>query len=61
VNVFGDGAIATFNGHFTGLFKGNPAGLDLQSTMLFVWFGDDWKVVHEHFPLIGAPPMPPRP
>jgi ketosteroid isomerase-like protein len=58
VNVFGGVAIATFNGHFTGQIKGNPVAVDQQATMVFVDAGGDWKIVHEHFSLIGPPPMP---
>ena len=61
INVFGDVAIATFNGHFIGQIKGNPVALDQQGTLVFVQIGGDWKIVHEHFSLIGPPQMPPRP
>jgi ketosteroid isomerase-like protein len=61
INVFGEVAIATFNGHFTGTIQGNAVALDQQATMVFVKTGDDWKVVHEHFSLMGPPRMPPRP
>jgi ketosteroid isomerase-like protein len=60
VNVFGDVAIATFNGHFVGQLKGNPIALDQQATMVFAKVGDDWKIVHEHFSPLGGPPIPPR-
>jgi ketosteroid isomerase-like protein len=60
INVFGDAAVATFNGHFTGKIHGNQVALDQQSTMVFVRAGGDWKIVHEHFSLIGPPPIPPR-
>ena len=59
INVFGEVAIATFNGHFTGRIKGNPAAIDQQSTIVFAHVGGEWKVVHEHFSPIGGPP--PRP
>jgi len=26
--------------------------------MVFVNTGTDWKIVHEHFSLLGGPPMP---
>ncbi len=58
VNVFGDVAIATFNGHFTGKMHGNAVAVDQQSTMVFVRAGTDWKIVHEHFSLIGPPHTP---
>lgn len=58
VNVFGDVAIVTFNGHFTGKIHGNPVAVDQQSTMVFVRAGSDWKIVHEHFSMIGPPPQP---
>lgn len=55
INVFGDCAIATFNGHFTGTIHGNAVAVDQQSTMVFVRTGGDWKIVHEHFSLIAPP------
>jgi ketosteroid isomerase-like protein len=61
INVFGEAAIATFNGRFTGRIKGNPVALDQQATMVFARADGEWKIVHEHFSLIGPPPMPPRP
>jgi len=55
INVLGDVALATFNGHFTGHIAGNPVSLDQQCTMVFVRVGDDWKIIHEHMsPLGGA-------
>jgi ketosteroid isomerase-like protein len=59
INVFGEVAIATFNGHFTGRMHGHAVALDQQSTMVFVKHDGDWKIVHEHFSLIGAPPPHP--
>ena len=57
VNVFGDVALATFNGHFTGMIAGNAVALDQQCTMIFVRVGDDWKITHEHLsPLGGSGP-----
>ena len=55
VNVFGDVAIATFNGHFTGQIAGNAVALDQQCTMIFVRVGDDWKITHEHMSPLGGP------
>jgi ketosteroid isomerase-like protein len=60
INVFGDFAVATFNGHFTGRIHGSPVERDQQSTMVFVKVSGDWKIVHEHFSSIGGTP-PPRP
>jgi ketosteroid isomerase-like protein len=54
INVFGDVAVATFNGHFTGLIAGNAVALDQQCTMVFVQLGDDWKITHEHMSPLGA-------
>jgi ketosteroid isomerase-like protein len=59
VNVFGDAAVATFNGRFTGKIHGNAVTMEQQSTLVFVKVGDDWKIVHEHLSPLGAPP--PRP
>ena len=58
INVFGELAIATFNGRFTGAVKGNPVARDQQSTMVFVKVGDDWKIVHEHFSPLGGSVAP---
>jgi ketosteroid isomerase-like protein len=58
INVFGDFAIATFNGHFVGKVQGNPVARDQQGTLVFVKVGGDWKVVHEHFSPLGAPAAP---
>ena len=64
INVYGDVAIATFNGHFTGQIAGNAVALDQQCTMVFAHVDDDWKIVHEHMsPLGGSMPGaggPPR-
>lgn len=58
INVFGEVAIVTFNGHFVAEVKGNPVARDQQSTMVFVHAGGDWKIVHEHFSPLGAGPGP---
>ena len=55
INVFGDVALATFNGHFTGQTAGNNVALDQQCTMVFVRVGDDWKIIHEHMSPLGGP------
>ena len=60
IQVYGDVAIATFNGHFTAQMRGQSMTLDQQSTMVFVNVAGDWKIVHEHFSLIGPPPAPPK-
>jgi len=64
VNVFGEVALATFNGHFSGRIAGNRVALDQQCTMVFVRVDDDWKIVHEHMSPLGdqhaAPPDGPR-
>jgi len=54
VNVYGDVAIATFNGHFTGQVAGNAVELDQQCTMVFAHVDDDWKIVHEHMSPLGG-------
>ena len=54
VNVFGEVAIASFNGHFTAAIRGSGVSLDQQATMVFVNEGGDWKVVHEHFSPLGS-------
>ncbi len=57
IQVYGEVAVVTFNGHFTGRAHGQPVALDQQSTMVFANVAGDWKVVHEHFSLIGKPPQ----
>jgi ketosteroid isomerase-like protein len=62
INVYGDVAIATFNGHFTAAIAGNAIALEQQVTLVFVRVGDDWKIVHEHMsPIGGAPAGGPPP
>ncbi len=48
IHVFGDVAIATFNGHFTAMIGDKRDERDQQSTMVFVRHAGDWKIVHEH-------------
>lgn len=55
INVFGEVAVATFNGHFTAQVAGNSVALDQQCTMIFVLVGDDWKIIHEHMSPLGGP------
>ena len=55
INVVGDVAIATFNGHFTGEIAGHAVALDQQSTMVFVLVDGDWKIIHEHMSPLGGP------
>jgi ketosteroid isomerase-like protein len=55
INVLGDVALATFNGHFTGQIGGNPVGVDQQCTMVFTRVDDEWKIIHEHMSPIGGP------
>jgi ketosteroid isomerase-like protein len=59
INVFGDVAIVTFNGHYTGRIAGGPVAVDQQTTMVFVHHDDDWLIVHEHMSPLGSdrPPM----
>ena len=61
INVYGDVAIATFNGHFEGQMAGNPIAIDQQCTMAFVRVGDDWKIIHEHMSPLGGPAGGPPP
>lgn len=56
VNVYGDTAIATFNGDFSAKIEGKPIAMKLQTTMVFVKYKGDWKIVHEHFSPIGSMP-----
>lgn len=62
VNVYGDTAIATFNGDFSAKIQGKPLAAKMGVTMVFVKSKGDWKIVHEHFSPIGPPQgMPPGP
>ena len=56
INVYGDTAIATFNGDFAAKMQGKSLGMKLATTMVFVKYKGDWKIVHEHFSPIGPPP-----
>jgi len=56
VNVYGDTAIATFNGDFSAKLEGKPIAVKMQTTMVFVKYKGDWKIVHEHFSPLGPPP-----
>jgi ketosteroid isomerase-like protein len=56
INVFGEVAVAAFNGHFKGQVKGNPVALDQQATLVFVKTDGEWKIVHAHFSLMGGGP-----
>ncbi len=61
VNVYGDTAIATFNGDFSAKMQGKPLAMKMATTMVFVKYKGDWKIVHEHFSPIGPPPgAPPK-
>ena len=55
IAVYGDTAIATFNGDFSGKIGGKPVTAKQASTMVFVKYKGDWKIVHEHFSPIGPP------
>jgi ketosteroid isomerase-like protein len=55
IAVYGDTAIATFNGDFSGKLGGKPMTMKEASTMVFVKYKGDWKIVHEHFSPIGPP------
>lgn len=57
VNVFGDVAIATFNGDYRATLDGNPIAMQAGTTMVLVRAGGDWKIVHEHISAL-APPAP---
>jgi ketosteroid isomerase-like protein len=48
INVFGDVAVVTFNGHFTGTMHETLMTLEQQSTMVLINTGVEWRIVHEH-------------
>ena len=56
IAVYGDTAIVTFNGDYSGKLGGKPVAVKQATTLVFVKYKGDWKIVHEHFSPIGAPP-----
>ncbi|HXJ22017.1 MAG TPA: nuclear transport factor 2 family protein [Polyangia bacterium] len=56
IAVYGDTAVATFNGDFSGKLGGKPTALKQAATLVFVNYKGDWKIVHEHFSMLGPPP-----
>ena len=56
IAVYGDAAIATFNGDFSGKIDGHPIAAKQAATLVFVKYKGDWKIVHEHFSPFGPPP-----
>ena len=56
IAVYGDTAIATFNGNFSGKIEGHPVTDKQGATLVFVKYKGDWKIVHEHFSPLGPPP-----
>jgi ketosteroid isomerase-like protein len=56
IAVYGDTAIATFNGDFSGKIDGHPVAEKQATTLVFVKYKGDWKIVHEHFSPFGPPP-----
>jgi len=57
IAVYGDTAIATFNGDFSGKIDGHPVAEKQATTLVFVKYKGDWKIVHEHFSPLGPPPQ----
>ena len=55
IAVYGDTAIATFNGNFSGKIEGHPVTDKQAVTYVFVKYKGDWKIVHEHFSPLGLP------
>jgi ketosteroid isomerase-like protein len=55
IAVYGDTAIATFNGNFSGKIEGHPVTDKQATTLVFVKYKGDWKIVHEHFSALGPP------
>jgi ketosteroid isomerase-like protein len=49
IDLFGDTAVATYNGHFAATMQGHPISADMGVTMVFVYTDGDWKIAHEHF------------
>ena len=56
IAVYGDTAIATFNGDFSGKIGGKPVSMMEGATLVFVKYKGDWKIVHEHFSPLSPPP-----
>ena len=59
IAVYGETAIATFNGDFAAKMSGKPIAMQMGATMVFVKYKGDWKIVHEHFSPLGPPPGAP--
>jgi ketosteroid isomerase-like protein len=59
IAIYGDTAIATFNGNLSAKIGGKPIQDRQAVTMVFVKSKGDWKIVHEHFSPLGMPPGPP--
>ncbi|HXI54994.1 MAG TPA: nuclear transport factor 2 family protein [Polyangia bacterium] len=57
IAVYGDTAIATFNGDFSGKIDGHPITAKQAATLVFLKYKGDWKIVHEHFSPLGPPPQ----
>jgi hypothetical protein len=57
INVFGDVAVATFEGNFSAKMGGQPIADRAQSTMVFVKDQGEWKIAHEHFSSYAPPPV----
>jgi ketosteroid isomerase-like protein len=55
IAVYGDTAIATFNGDFSGKVDGHPVAEKQATTLVLVKYKGDWKIVHEHFSPLDAP------
>jgi ketosteroid isomerase-like protein len=55
IAVYDDTAIATFNGNFSGKVEGHPVTDKQATTLVFVKYKGDWKIVHEHFSPLGPP------
>jgi len=58
VNVFGNVAVATFHGKFRALMAAKPIAAQQQATLVFVRHDGEWKITHEHFSPLDAPPIP---
>lgn len=61
IAVYGDTAVATFNGDYSGKIDGHPVAVKQGTTMVFVKYKGDWKIVHEHFSPLAPPSTPSAP
>src|SRR5262252_4175698 len=53
IAVYGESAVVTFHGDFSGKLGGKALAFTQACTIVFLKLKGDWKIVHEHFSLLG--------